>query len=45
MGLFINDVTLKGEGWGEGVSASVTTYTLSIHQYETSYDEGEGGSK
>ena len=31
------------EGGGEGVSASVTSYTLSIHQYGTSYDEGEGG--
>ena len=28
---------------GKGVSASVTTYTLSIHQYGTSYDKGGGG--
>ena len=28
---------------GKGVSASVTTYTLNMHQYGTSYDGGGGG--
>ena len=40
MGPFINYVTQKG-GWGE--SASVTMYTLSIHQYGIMCDEGGGG--
>ena len=30
---------------GGGVSASVTTYKLSIHQYGTSYDGGGGGEE
>ena len=32
-----------GEGGGGGVSASVTMYTLSIHQYGIMCDEGGGG--
>ena len=32
-----------GGGGGGGVSASVTMYTLSVHQYEMICDEGEGG--
>ena len=40
MGPFINYMTLKG---GEGrVSASVTMYTLSIHQYGIMCDKGGG---
>ena len=31
-----------GEGGGGGVSASVTMYTLSIHQYGIMCDEGGG---
>ena len=41
MGPFINYVTQKrGGGGGGGVSASVTMYTLSIHQYGIMCDEG-----
>ena len=32
-----------GGGGGGGVSASVTMYTLSIHQYGIMCDEGGGG--
>ena len=34
-----------GGGGGGGLSASVTMYTLSIHQYGIMCDEREGGSK